>query len=89
MHYAGQFTRVVGQIRQTVQCVVAGKTIGTTHLKAKVVRDLNKLFHADCLANQQLYHQLMDPANPICQCHHDAQVKGLLGEPQQHLQLPR
>ena len=50
--YAGEFPRVVGQIRQTVQCVVAGKTIGTTHLKAKVVRDLNKLFHSDCLASQ-------------------------------------
>ena len=61
--YAGQFTRVVGQIRQTVQCVVAGKTIGTTHLKAKVVRDLNKLFHADCLASKQLYDKLMDPAD--------------------------
>ena len=40
LSYAGQFTRIVGQISQTVQCVVSGKMIGTSHLKAKVVHDL-------------------------------------------------
>ena len=58
--YAGQNTRVVGQISQTIQCVVAGKLHGTAHLKAKVVRDLSKLFHADCVAGQQLFNKLMD-----------------------------
>ena len=64
INYAGQFTRIVGQISQTVQCVVSGKAKGTAHLKAKVVRDLSKLFHADCLAGQQLYDKLMDPTSP-------------------------
>ena len=59
--YAGQNTRIVEQISQTVQCVVSGKTRGNAYLKAKVVRDLSKLFHADCLAGQQLYDKLMDP----------------------------
>ena len=59
--FAGQNTRIVGQISQTVQCVVSGKTKGNAYLKAKVVRDLSKLFHADCLAGQQLYDKLMDP----------------------------
>ena len=63
--YAGQFTRIVGQVSQTVQCVIAGKLFGTAHLKAKVVRDLTKLFHADCIAGQQLYSKLMDPAIPV------------------------
>ena len=61
--YAGQYTRVVGQISQTVQCVVAGKALGSSHLKAKVVRDLNKLFNTDCLANQKLYNKLMDSSS--------------------------
>ena len=59
--FAGQNTRIVGQINQTVQCVVSGKTKGTAYLKAKVVRDLSKLYQADCLAGQQLYDKLMDP----------------------------
>jgi hypothetical protein len=63
LHYAGQNSRIVGQISQTIQCVVAGKTHGTAHLKAKVVRDLNKLFHADCVAGQLLYKKLMDPTS--------------------------
>ena len=64
INFAGQFTRIVGQISQTVQCVVSGKAKGTAHLKAKVVRDLSKLFHADCLAGQHLYDKLMDPTSP-------------------------
>ena len=62
LHYAGHHTRIVGQISQTVQCVVAGKTKGTAHLKAKVVRDLTKLFQADCVAGHKLYNNLMDPS---------------------------
>ena len=58
--FAGQYTRIVGQISQTVQCVVAGKALGSSHLKAKVVRDLNKLFNTDCLANEKLSNKLMD-----------------------------
>jgi hypothetical protein len=64
-NYAGQNIRIVGQISQTIQCVVAGKAHGTAHLKAKVVRDLSKLFHADCVAGQQLYDMLLDPSSPI------------------------
>ena len=41
---SGQFTRIVGQISQTVQCVVSGQKVRTYHLKAKVVHDLSKLF---------------------------------------------
>ena len=62
-NYAGQNIRIVGQISQTIQCVVAGKVLGTAHLKAKVVRDLSKLFHADCVAGQQLYDRLLDPSS--------------------------
>ena len=40
---SGQFTRIVGQISQTVQCVVSGQKVRAYHLKAKVVRDLSKL----------------------------------------------
>ena len=58
--FAEQFTRIVGQVNQTVQCVVAGKAMGSYHIKAKVVRDLNKLFHADCLPSQKLYDKLWD-----------------------------
>ena len=62
MNLSGQFTRIVGQISQTVQCVVSGQAVGTSHLKAKVVRDLSKLFRADCLASKQLYVKLMQPS---------------------------
>jgi hypothetical protein len=55
--------RIVGQISQTIQCVVAGKAHGAAHLRAKVVRDLGKLFQADCLAGQQLYDKLLDPSS--------------------------
>ena len=58
---SGHPTRIVGQISQTVQCVVSGKLCGTSHLKAKVVRDLAKIFNTDCIAGQQLYKKLMDP----------------------------
>ena len=61
--YAGQGTRIVGQISQTIQCVVSGKPYGTTHLKASVVRDLSKLFHADCIAGTHLLNKLMDPTS--------------------------
>jgi hypothetical protein len=62
-NYAGQNIRIVGQISQTIQCVVAGKALGAAHLKAKVVRDLSRLFHADCVAGQQLYDKLLDPSS--------------------------
>jgi len=71
LHYAGHHTRVVGQISQTVQCVVAGKTKGTAHLKAKVVRDLTKLFQADCVAGHRLYNNLMDPSYHSKEVHHN------------------
>ena len=58
---SGHPTRIVGQISQTVQCVVSGKLRGTSHLKAKVVRDLAKIFNTDCIAGQQLFKKLMDP----------------------------
>lgn len=62
-NYAGQNIRIVGQISQTIQCVDAGKAHGAAHLRAKVVRDLGKLFQADCLAGQQLYDKLLDPSS--------------------------
>ena len=62
INLSGQFTRIVGQISQTLQCVVSGQAVGTSHLKAKVVRDLSKLFRADCLASKQLYDKLMQPS---------------------------
>ena len=58
---SGHPTRIVGQISQTVQCVVSGKLCGTSHLKAKVVRDLAKISNTDCIAGQQLFKKLMDP----------------------------
>lgn len=62
---SGHKTRIVGQISQTVQCVLSGKLHGTAHLKAKVVRDLNKLFNVDCIASQQLYSKLMSSSNTV------------------------
>ena len=56
--FAGTETRVVGHISQTVQCVVNGKTSGTIHLKASVVRHLTKLYNMDCVAGGQMYHRL-------------------------------
>ena len=44
--------------------MVAGKALGAAHLKAKVVCDLSRLFHADCVAGQQLYDKLLDPSSP-------------------------
>ena len=61
--FAGQNTRIAGQINQTVPCVVAGKLHVTAHLKANIVQDLSKLFHTDCIAGQQLYNKLMDTAS--------------------------
>ena len=58
---SGHHTRIVEQISQTVQCVVSGKLCGTSHLKAKVVRDLAKISKTDCIAGQQLFKKLMDP----------------------------
>ena len=43
--------------------MVAGKALGTAHPRAKVFRDLSKLFHADCVAGQQLYDKLLDPSS--------------------------
>lgn len=60
INISGHSTRIVGQISQTVQCVVSGKLCGTSHLKAKVVRDLAKTFNSDCIAGQQLSKKLMD-----------------------------
>ena len=56
--FAGTDTRIVGHISQTVQCVVKGKTSGTIHLKASVVRHLTKLFNMDCVAGGQMYKRL-------------------------------
>ena len=56
--YAGMDTRIVGHISQTVQCVVNGKTSGTIHLKASVVRHLTKMVKMDCIAGGQLYQRL-------------------------------
>ena len=53
--YAGYETRIVGHISQTIQCVVKGKTSGTIHLKASVVRHLTKLLNMDCVAGGQMY----------------------------------
>ena len=58
--YAGTNTRIVGHISQTIQCVVNGKTSGTIHLKASVVRHLTKLFNMDCVAGGQMYKRLAD-----------------------------
>ena len=41
--------------------MVSGKLCGTSHLKAKVVRDLAKISNTDCIAGQQLFKKLMDP----------------------------
>ena len=58
--FAGTETRVVGHISQTIQCVVNGKTSGTIHLKASVVRHLTKLYNMDCVAGGQMYKRLAD-----------------------------
>jgi hypothetical protein len=61
--FAGTETRVVGHISQTVQCVVNGKTSGTAHFKASVVRHLTKLFSMDCVAGGQLFKRLASSPN--------------------------
>ena len=58
--FAGTDTRIVGRISQTVQCVVNGKTSGTIHLKASVVRHLTKFSNMDCVAGGQLHRRLSD-----------------------------
>ena len=58
MEILGQNVRSVGTIKQTLQCVKDGKTVGTIHLTAKVVRDLSTYFNVDCLASPNTYSRL-------------------------------
>ena len=59
--FAGIDTRIVGHISQTIQCVVQGKTSGTIHLKASVVRHLTKLMNTqeNILSVQQVQSNLL------------------------------
>ena len=41
--------------------MVSRKLCGTSHLKAKVVRDLANISNTDCIAGQHLFKKLMDP----------------------------
>lgn len=65
--FAGTDTRIVGRISQTVQCVVNGKTSGTIHLKASVVRHLTKFSNMDCVAGGQLHKRLAGTPDNITQ----------------------
>lgn len=58
MEILGHNMRSVGTIKQTLQCVKDGKTVGTIHLAAKVVRDLSNNFNVDCLASYNTYSRL-------------------------------
>ena len=58
MQIQGQNVRSVGIIKQSVQCVVNGKSVGTVHITAKVIRDLFSHFNVDCLASENTYTKL-------------------------------
>jgi len=56
--YGGYETKVVGSISQTIQVIYDGVPSGTMHLKAKVIRNLTRLYNVDCVASQKLYNIL-------------------------------
>jgi len=58
MTILGQNMRSVGYVKQSIQCVQAGKIIGTVHLTAKVIRDLYSVFNMDCVASANTYTRL-------------------------------
>jgi len=58
MQILGQNVRSVGIVKQSVQCVINGKSIGTIHLTAKVIRDLFSIFNVDCVASNSTYTKL-------------------------------
>jgi len=62
----GHNVRSVGIVKQSIQCVINGKSIGTVHLTAKVIRDLFSVFNVDCVASDSTYTKLTgrDPPSP-------------------------
>jgi len=70
----GQNMRSVGYVKQSIQCVQAGKIIGTVHLTAKVIRDLYNLFNMDCVASANTYTRLTGHDPPPDDDHHDEEV---------------
>ena len=48
--YAGFKMRILGKISLTVQCVHEGISSGTYHIKANVVKDLDKNLDTECVA---------------------------------------
>ena len=58
MQILGQNVRSVGIVKQSIQCVINGKSVGTVHITAKVIRDLFSIFNVDCVASDNTYTKL-------------------------------
>ena len=56
--YAGFKMRILGKISLTVQCVHEGISSGTYHIKANVVKDLDKNLDTECVAGTKMAAQL-------------------------------
>ena len=74
MQIQGQNVRSVGIIKQSLQCVVNGKSVGTVHITAKVIRDLFSLFNVDCLASENTYTKLTGKDPPSSDDDDDEEV---------------
>jgi len=77
----GQNMRAVGYIKQSIQCVQAGKVIGTVHLTAKVIRDLYSVFNMDCVASANTYTRLTGHDPPPADDHLDDELEPPLNIP--------
>jgi len=71
MTIQGQNMRSVGYVKQSIQCVQAGKIVGTVHLTAKVIRDLYNVFNMDCVASVNTYTRLTGHDPPPDDLLHD------------------
>ena len=56
--FSGFKMRILGKINMTVQCIHNGVSSGTFHIKANVVRDLEKNLDTECVAGKKMAAQL-------------------------------
>ena len=62
--YGGFKMRILGKVSQSVQCIHNGVSSGYFHIKANVVKDLEKNFDTECVAGTKMAAQLRGNSVP-------------------------
>ena len=62
--YGGFKMRILGKVSQSVQCIHNGVSSGYFHIKANVVKDLEKNFDTECVAGIKMAAQLREDSVP-------------------------